>query len=102
MEGRRSDRQKVEQLVRQAGQSTNAAIKQERKSVGDAVAASLGRTVSAKVIIYLINGNNYHIIIYGKVEAGVAAEMKRTAPGLVQSAMVSVGQAIERDMQVIT
>ena len=49
MEGRRSDRQKVEQLVRQAGQSTNAAIKQERKSVGDAVAASLGRTVSAKV-----------------------------------------------------
>ena len=81
MEGRRSDRQKVEQLVRQAGQSTNSAIKQERKNVGDAVAASLGRTVSAKV------------------EAGVASEMKRVAPAIVQSAMASVAHAIERDLQ---
>ena len=37
-----------------------------------------------------------------KVEAGVAAEMKRTAPPLVQTAMVSVAQAIERDLQVRT
>ena len=35
------------------------------------------------------------------MEAGVAAEMKRTAPGLVQSAMVSVAHSIERDLGVI-
>ena len=37
-----------------------------------------------------------------KVEAGVASEMKRVAPAIVQSAMASVAQAVERDLQVIT
>ena len=81
MEGRRSDRQKVEQLVRQAGQSTNNALIKERKNVGDLVASSIGKTVS------------------GKVESAVASEMKRVAPAIVQSAMTSVGHAIERDLQ---
>ena len=80
MEGRRSDRQKVEQLIRQSGQSTSNTIKQERKNIADAVAGSLGKSVSSRV------------------EAAMGAEMKRASSALVQSTSASVSQALERDL----
>lgn len=68
-------------MIRQSGQTTTGAIKSERKAVTDAVATSLGKTVSSRV------------------EAAVATEMKRVAPGLVQGAMANVSATIERDLQ---